>query len=320
MTTIHDLFTLKYGHSLELNRLDRDDNGNNINFVGRSARNNGVTATVAPIPNLLPAAAGTITVALGGQGGAGVAFLQPKPYYCGRDVMILTAKSENMTVSEKLWWVTCITANRFRFGFGRQANKSLKNIVLPDPNQIPGWVHSVNIDNYQGIHAPVLAGENFVLKVDSWQPFRLSQLFEVRKGVMLSKVNFLKGETPYVSASSYSNGITANIGTPPIHDGGTISISHNGSIGEAFYQAKPFWASGDVSVLYPLGFTLSPPVALFICTILRKEKYRYNYGRKWRRELMEATIIKLPAKNNKPDFDFMNNYINSLAFSSQIID
>jgi hypothetical protein len=45
-----------------------------------------------------------------------------------------------------LWWVTCITAitaNRFRFGFGRQANRTLKDIDLPSPKEMPEWVSKV---------------------------------------------------------------------------------------------------------------------------------------------------------------------------------
>jgi hypothetical protein len=117
MPKISDLFTLQYGHSLELNRLEQSTAPDAVNFVGRAARNNGVTAKVTRISSEKPAPAGTISVALGGQGGAGVAFLQPFPYYCGRDVMILKARKP-MTDQEKLWWATCITANRFRFGFG----------------------------------------------------------------------------------------------------------------------------------------------------------------------------------------------------------
>jgi hypothetical protein len=76
MPTVSDLFTLQYGHSLELNRLELSADSSAVNFVGRAARNNGVTATVKRIPNLSPAKAGTISVSLSGQGGAGVAFLQ----------------------------------------------------------------------------------------------------------------------------------------------------------------------------------------------------------------------------------------------------
>ena len=116
-------------------------------FCWARCKTNGVTARVKPIDDLEPAAAGNVTVALGGQGGAGVAFLQPFPFYCGRDVMILKAKAE-MTDQEKLWWATCITANRFRFGFGRQANRTLAELVMP--NKIPKWVSTTNLDQFDG--------------------------------------------------------------------------------------------------------------------------------------------------------------------------
>src|SRR4051794_30794932 len=108
MPKVSDLFTLKYGHSLELNRLARSDAPDAINFVSRTIQNNGVGARVAPIADLDPTEPGTITVALNGQGGAGAAFLQPFPYYCGYHVMVLTPKSP-MSDQEKLWWVSCIT-------------------------------------------------------------------------------------------------------------------------------------------------------------------------------------------------------------------
>src|SRR6266851_6728763 len=114
MPKVGDLFTLQYGHSLELNGLEKSDASDAINFVSRSTKNNGVSAKVRPLHELKPAAAGTLSVALGGEGGAAQTFLQPYPYYCGRDVMVLTS-NKPMTENEKLWWATCITANHYRF-------------------------------------------------------------------------------------------------------------------------------------------------------------------------------------------------------------
>src|ERR1700690_4105336 len=114
MPTVGDLFALQYGHSLELNRMEQSNAPDAVNFVSRTTQNNGVSAKIRPIDGLVPAEAGTLSVALGGEGGAAETFLQPYPYYCGRDVMILTPKKA-MSENEKLWWATCITANHFRF-------------------------------------------------------------------------------------------------------------------------------------------------------------------------------------------------------------
>lgn len=127
-----------------------------------------------------------------------------------------------------------------------------------------------------------------------------------------------EGGTPYIGSSDGNNGLTALIGQQPLHEGNTISLSYNGSVGEAFYQPKDFWATDDVNVLYP-RFKINSAIALFICTLIRKEKYRYNYGRKWTLEKMNKSTIKLPVKHDgSPDFNFMENYIKSLPCSSQI--
>ena len=54
-------------------------------------------------------------------------------------------------------------------------------------------------------------------------------------------------------------------------------------------------------------------------TLIRKEKYRFNYGRKWETERMKESLIKLPIdKNGNPDFEFMENYIKSLPYSANL--
>lgn len=57
-------------------------------------------------------------------------------------------------------------------------------------------------------------------------------------------------------------------------------MNYNGSVAETFYQPVPFWASDDVNVLYP-KFELNPEIAMFLTAIIRQDKYRFNYGRKW---------------------------------------
>ena len=152
-----------------------------------------------------------------------------------------------------------------------------------------------------------------------WKAFKLSDLFEIKKGKRLTKADQTEGNTPYIGAIDSNNGVSGYIGQRPIHKGGTISVSYNGSVAEAFYQPKPYWATDDVNVLYPKGFKLTPATALFICTVIRLEKYRFNYGRKWHLDRMRETVIKLPVtKSGELDLAGMENYIKILPYSSQI--
>ena len=57
---------------------------------------------------------------------------------------------------------------------------------------------------------------------------------------------------------------------------------------------------------------------LFLVTILRQLSTKYGFGRQVRLKRLEKEMIKLPVKNKKPDWDFMENYIKSLPYSSSI--
>ena len=157
-----------------------------------------------------------------------------------------------------------------------------------------------------------------VLSDREWKWFRYDELFEIKKGKRLTKEDMIEGNTPFIGSSEQENGITAYIDKEPIHKANTISVTYNGSVAEAFYQPKDFWATDDVNVLYP-RFALNPYIALFILPLIRKEKYRFSYGRKWHLERMNESKIKLPVdKNGNPDWQFMEDYIKSLPYSAAI--
>ena len=93
------------------------------------------------------------------------------------------------------------------------------------------------------------------MKIDTstWKWFQLGGddgLFDIRKGKRLTSEDQTEGNTPYIGAIDSNNGVSNYIGQEPIHEGNTISLSYNGSVGEAFYQPLPYWATDDVNALY----------------------------------------------------------------------
>jgi hypothetical protein len=106
-----------------------------------------------------------------------------------------------------------------------------------------------------------------------------------------------------------------------MHPANVITVNYNGNgVAEAFYQPEPFFASDDVNVLYP-KFELDSAVALFVATIIRREKYRFNYGRKWNLERMNESRIRLPARaDESPDWPWMRRFILSQNFSAQLYE
>lgn len=105
----------------------------------------------------------------------------------------------------------------------------------------------------------------------------------------------------------------------PCHQGNVIGVNRNGSVAEAFYQPVPFCSTEDVHIFIP-KFELNPYRAMFLCTLIKKEKYRFGYGRKWGIERMKKTEIHLPMNQDENiDWQFIDNYIKSLPFSAMIV-
>jgi hypothetical protein len=156
------------------------------------------------------------------------------------------------------------------------------------------------------------------IEVFDWKHFKYEDIFDIKKGKRLTKEDFEEGATPFIGAIDSNNGYRDFIGQDPIHKGNTITVNYNGSVGEAFYQPNPFWASDDVNVLYP-KFKFNKYIAMFLLPIIRKEKFRFNYGRKWEMDKMKKSVIKLPAtKSGEIDTTFMENYIKSLNYSKSL--
>ena len=305
MPKVSDLFNLEYGHSLELNRLTQSTDVDAINFVGRAARNNGVTGRVQRIPDVEPAPEGTISVALSGQGGAGVAFVQPKPYYCGFHVMVLTPR-QPMTTRELLWWATCITANRFRFGFGRQANRTLKDIELPPQKDMPSWVPQVDpnaafVQVLDGLKAQ--GGSTVVSKQNAIGPKRsfLADLFHISYGTSLelNRLNPDPSGIAFVARTAKNNGVAERVQIPdevtPISPG-CISVAVSGSVLESFVQQEPFVTSFHVMVLRPKE-PMSTEEMMFYASCIRANQWRYSYGRQANRTLKELSV---PSRKSIP--------------------
>jgi len=147
---------------------------------------------------------------------------------------------------------------------------------------------------------------------DNWKLFKLDDLFELKKGKRLTKAQMKPGTVPFISSIDSNNGVSAYIGQKAIHEGNTLTVNYDGSVAEAYYQSDPFWALDAVNVLYP-KFPMNKLSGLFIVGVIRREKYRFNYGRKWHLERMANSWIKLPATpSGELDLAYMEKYVKSL--------
>lgn len=168
------------------------------------------------------------------------------------------------------------------------------------------------------------------LNLHTWKEFEMGRLFDIKKGKRLTAADQEEGDNNYIGAIDSNNGVANHIGQKPIHSANTISLSYNGSVGEAFYQSEPYWATDDVNVLYSYYEQFNKYIGLFMVAVIRQEKYKFSYGRKWTLDNMNKTRINLPIQHNAdgtpfidadkkysddgyiPDWKFMEDYIKSL--------
>lgn len=127
-----DLFDIRYGTNLELNTCIETDQtkADSVNFVTRTAENNGVSARVRTLAHITPQKSGLLSIAAGGS--VLSTFYQNEPFYSGRDLYTLDAKAK-ISPAAKLFITTVIEQNKYKYSYGRQANKTLPDLVISLP-------------------------------------------------------------------------------------------------------------------------------------------------------------------------------------------
>ena len=88
-----------------------------------------------------------------------------------------------------------------------------------------------------------------------------------------------------------------------------------GSVGYTNYIEDDFIGSTTLSV--GRNIKLNKFNALFLVTVFDLERYRYSFGRKYKTNLSKARVL-LPAKDNEPDWEFMENYIKTLPYGDKL--
>ena len=323
------------------------ENPGKVPYITTTSENNGIECYVDFLPQY---EGGVITVSK--DGGNGDAFFQRLPFCGNEKVMILTPKQE-LSEMQLFYYVTVIRYNKVLFGYGRKCSVArLGELYIPAPENIPSFVHNFKINPLTTINK-TNSIEN--PEISNWQEFTLNKLFTLKGGYYNNKPEHTtEGEIPFLASTESHNGVTEyysledikawdKVGNPDntldkkIYTGNCIAVTVNGSVCNAFYQGEDFTCSHDITALYPIKHELTTTQALFICTIIMREKYRWSYGRKPHDvKKFGKSIIKLPILYNSdgtplvdetytysengyvPDWEFMENYIKSLPYGDRI--
>lgn len=296
-------------------------NDGDIPFVASGNFNNGVLKYLEPKKGEILDAGNCITVSPID----GSSFYQEDDFLGrgGAGSSIILLYNPNLNLYNGYFIATVIRTVCRKYAYSDMANKDTigaEKIKLPvDETGNPDFSYmesymknlelavSTSLTDLQSAKKSDISG---TLDISSWKLFQLSELFNVQKGKRLTKADMKDGKIRFIGASAINNGITAYISNDEhLHPQNTITLSYNGSIGEAFYQDEMFWASDDVNVLYP-KFEMNREMAFFIIPLLKTAGKRYAFIDKWKKEDMEKSKIPLPVdKDGNPDYKYMENYI-----------
>ncbi len=335
---VGDLFPKIYkamAYNKEDLTLCKSQNSNSIRYVTRTNENNACECLV--LNEGLPVIEEANAITIGDT--TANCYYQAKPFITGDHMVIL--RSEWLNEKRGLFIISLIKQEKYKYSYGRAFLKgkiAKTQIPLPikyengaplidkshqysEHGYVPDWDY---IEQFISslCHHPITTkiGNDYSLSLSvcDWEEYTIGHLFKIEKGKRLTKADMIEGTDNYLGAIDNNNGVRQKILAERLWKPNCITVNYNGSVGETFYQSEPFWASDDVNVLYPNGWELNKYIGLFIATIIKAERPKYNYGRKWKKEVMKKSVIKLPTKNGKPDWDYMENYMKSLPYSDRI--
>lgn len=201
--------------------------------------------------------------------------------------------------------------------------KSAKILLPSDKNDEPNWHYMTNfikklehetaskVLDYIYIYRLAICKEReFNLESIEWKEFYLNNIFNlIQRGRRLTKRDQFEGNIPYISSTGFNNGLDNFIGnTDNIRIfNECLSIANSGSVGSTFYHKYEFVGSDHITALKIDKATEN--IYLFLATQLRSLEIKYSFNREINDRRIRREKIILPAKDDKPDYDFMNKYI-----------
>lgn len=312
-----DIFSQERGRE----KAPKQNNPGDTILVNEISDNNGVTRLVEPT-KIFKKNAITISINF-----ARNVFYQEQPFCASVNIAII--RNANLNLYNGLFITAILRKIYLKYSYGYKITKEKINntlLKLPARDNKPDWEYMTNYIKtiYHSMSGKILpkspSSKQIPLVPGEWQEYRMDGLFTFVKGKRLTKEDMIQGDVNYLGAISENNGVREKIESEYVWQPNCITVNYNGSVGEAFYQSEPFWASDDVNVLYAKDFwEMNKYIAMFLITVIKANKYRFGYGRKWTMDKMKETVIRLPGREDgKPDFAYMEEYIRSLPYSDRI--
>lgn len=152
----------------------------------------------------------------------------------------------------------------------------------------------------------------------NWKEFRVGDLFEVESSKKIYHANqvIIKDKQindtyPYVVRSENNRGIRGYINESKenLNSGMTLSFAQDTFL--VYFQPISYFTGNNVKILKP-KYNLTINQFLYLESVINKSIKTYTWGKGSTKSFIRKIIIELPAKDDKPDFDYMEEYIKEI--------
>lgn len=149
-----------------------------------------------------------------------------------------------------------------------------------------------------------------MLITNNWQKVKITDLFDIKSGVRLTKKDWGEPIYYYIGSSAVNNGITGMCNKYNYEN--ILAINYDGSVGYTFWHPYKLFLSDACKALIP-KFEINNNLGIFLSTILTKTFVgNYNYGKKLNSTRLEQESIYLPFKDDHIDWEWIECFMKSL--------
>ncbi len=327
------IFTISRGKRL----VKKDQINGNIAYISSSKKNNGIDNYILP-PDFMTIYSNALTI--NNSGSVGYCFYHPYKFVASDHCTIIDIKDKNIKLNNyiALFLKPVIESMKNKYNFAREINNERlekEKILLPVKyNKCPDWDFMKNY--IKDLSKNIKYTKEVIKKTNvqsinenkiKWKEFKLNKIFDLFLGKPIHSIEVegIKSSSTdgiaYITRTAKNNGVESFVDKSVVDNnkiikGNCITIGAEGF--KAFYQDKEFITGNKVNILRNRKLNLWN--SLFINSILNliiEEKF--GYGRGAVKSRLEDLYIKLPINiDNEPDFEFMENYIKSLPYSSNL--
>lgn len=140
--------------------------------------------------------------------------------------------------------------------------------------------------------------------------FKITDLFDIKSGAQLNERDWGEPIYSFVGSSGINNGITGKCDRWNYEN--VISIAVKGSVGYTFWHPYKFMLCDRCKALIP-KFDITENIALYLCIVMTNTFTPcYSYSNGLNLQKLERECIYLPAKDNNPDWEYIDQYMESL--------